>query len=86
MAEQGFAGFVTGSWQGLLAPAGTPAAVIERLHDEFGKALAAKDVKERLLAQGAEARPMNNQQFSEFLRTDTAKWVQLVKETGIHAE
>ena len=86
VAEQGYAGFVTGSWQGLLAPAKTPPEAVARLNAEFSKALAVPDVAERMTAQGAEPRSMKPAQFAEFLRTDTARWAQLVKETGIKAE
>lgn len=86
VAEQGYPGFVTGSWQGLVAPAATPAPVVERLAVEFGRALAQPDVRERLVAQGAEPRPMRPDQLGEFLRIETTRWGQLVKETGIKAE
>jgi tripartite-type tricarboxylate transporter receptor subunit TctC len=86
VAEQGFPGFMTGSWQGLLAPAGTPPAVVARLQSEFAKALTAPEVAQRMTAQGAEPRPNSPAEFGEFLRSETAKWAQLVKETGIRAE
>lgn len=83
VAEQGFEGFMTGSWQGLLAPAGTPAAVIERLNAEFGRALTAPEVAERLTAQGAEPRPGSAAGFADFMRSETVKWGKLVREAGI---
>jgi tripartite-type tricarboxylate transporter receptor subunit TctC len=86
VAEQGFPGFMTGSWQGLLAPAGTPAPVLARLQSEFARALSAPEASQRLTAQGAEPRPMASSEFGEFLRSETSKWAQLVKETGIKAE
>jgi len=86
VAEQGFPDFMTGSWQGLLAPAGTPEAVIGRLNAEFGRALSAPDVVERLTAQGAEPRPGSSAAFGEFMRTETQKWAKLVREAGIRIE
>lgn len=86
VAESGYAGFVTGSWQGLLAAASTPKAVVERLNAEFGKALAHPEIRDRLMAQGAEPRPMAAAQFGEFLKTETVKWTQLIKEAGIKAD
>jgi tripartite-type tricarboxylate transporter receptor subunit TctC len=86
VGEQGYPGFLTGSWQGLLAPAGTPADVLARLSAEFGKALAQPDVRERLAAQGAEPMPMAPEAFAEFLRSDSAKWAQVVKDAGIRPE
>jgi tripartite-type tricarboxylate transporter receptor subunit TctC len=86
VAEQGFPGFMTGSWQGLLAPAGTPAPVVARIAAEFARALAVPEVTQRLTAQGAEPRTQSPAEFGAFIRSETAKWAQLVKETGIRAE
>ena len=86
VAESGYPGFVTGSWQGLLAAASTPPEIVAKLNAEFAKALAIPEIRDRLMAQGAEPRPMTPSQFAEFLRGDTAKWVQLAKETGIKLE
>ncbi len=86
VAESGYPGFVTGSWQGVLAAASTPPEIVARLNAEFAKALAIPEIRERLMAQGAEPRPMTSVQFAEFLRGDTAKWTQLAKETGIKLE
>lgn len=86
VSEQGYPDVVTGSWQGLLAAAGTPPEIVTRLNTEFARALASPDVRERLVAQGAEPRPMSADQFAAFLRSETIKWGQLVKETGIRAD
>jgi tripartite-type tricarboxylate transporter receptor subunit TctC len=86
VAEQGFEGFMTGSWQGLLAPAGTPAPIVDRLNAEFGRALAAPEVVERLTAQGAEPRPGPSAAFAEFMRSETVKWAKLVREAGVKIE
>lgn len=86
VAESGYPGFVTGSWQGLLASANTPADVVAKLNAEFGKALAIPEIRERLLAQGAEPRAMTSAQFTDFLKLETTKWGQLAKETGIKLE
>ena len=86
VAESGYPGFVTGSWQGLLASANTPADVVAKLNAEFGKALAIPEIRERLMAQGAEPRAMPSAQFAEFLKSETVKWGQLAKETGIKLE
>jgi len=83
VAESGYPGFLTGSFQGLFAAAKTPPEIITRLNAEFGKALAAPEMRERLMSQGAEPRPMPVAQFADFLKADGAKWAQLAKETGI---
>lgn len=86
VAESGYPGFVTGSWQGLLAAGNTPPDVVARLNTEFGKALAVPEIRERLLAQGAEPRTMTPHQFAEFLATETVKWRELARTTGIKLE
>ncbi|MBL8311803.1 MAG: tripartite tricarboxylate transporter substrate binding protein [Burkholderiales bacterium] len=86
VAESGFPGFVTGSWQGLMVAAATPKPIIDKLNAEFAKALAIPEVRERLVAQGAEPRPMSSSAFADFLKAETVKWTQLVKDTGIKAE
>lgn len=86
VAESGHPGFLTGSFQGLFAAAKTPADVVSKLNAEFGKALAIPEIRERLLAQGADPRPMPAAQFADFLKADGAKWAQLAKETGIKIE
>lgn len=86
VSESGYPGFVTGSWQGLLASANTPADIVAKLNTEFGKALAIPEIRERLMAQGAEPRAMPSAQFAEFLKSETVKWGQLAKETGIKLE
>ncbi|MEI7446427.1 MAG: tripartite tricarboxylate transporter substrate binding protein [Burkholderiales bacterium] len=86
VAELGFPGFMTGSWQGVLAPAGTPPAVVARIAAEFERALAVPEVAQRLAAQGAEPRTGPPAEFGAFLKADAERWAQLVKETGIKAE
>jgi len=86
VAESGYPSFVTGSWQGLLAAGATPAETINKLNAEFAKALAIPEIRDRLLAQGAEPRAMAPHQFAEFLGADTAKWRALAKATGIKLE
>ena len=86
VAESGYTGFVTRSWQGLLAAGKTPPEMIAKLNAEFSKVLAIPEIRERLLAQGAEPRTMPSAQFAEFLKNETSKWGQLAKETGIKLE
>lgn len=86
VAESGYPGFITGSWQGLVAAANTPPDIVARLNAEVIKALANTEIRERLTSQGADPRPMTSAQFGEFLKAETAKWIALVKETGIKLE
>ena len=86
VAESGYPGFITGSWQGLVAAANTPPDIVARLNAEVIKTLAIPEIHERLTSQGADPRPMTAAQFGEFLKAETAKWIALVKETGIKLE
>ena len=79
-------GFLTGSFQGLLAPAGTPKAVIDKLHAEIQRIAAMPDVKERLITLGAEPSAMTPDQFAQWLRTEIPAMAKIVKEEKITAE
>ncbi|WP_265922947.1 Bug family tripartite tricarboxylate transporter substrate binding protein [Cupriavidus nantongensis] len=70
------------SWFGMLAPAGTPPEVIQRVQQEVAKALGAPAVRERLQAQGAEPIGNTPEQFAAFIRAETAKWAKVVKDSG----
>lgn len=86
IAEAGVPGYETGIWLGLMAPAGTPRPVLERLNTEVVKVLNAADVKEAWGKQGAQTIPMSIEQFDKFLREDIAKWAGVVKATGMKVE
>jgi tripartite-type tricarboxylate transporter receptor subunit TctC len=73
-------------WVALLAPAGTPKAVVDRLNAEALKALASPEVKERLAVLGAEPMPMAPAAFDAFLRSETARMADVVKAAGIKAQ
>ncbi len=75
-------GFDASSWFGLLAPAGTPADIINRIQQETAKALATPVLKERLLAQGAIPSGMTPAQFAAYIAAETKKWAQVVKVSG----
>ena len=73
-------------WVALLAPAGTPKAVVDRLNAEALKALASPEVKEKLAVLGAEPMPMSPSAFDAFLRAETARIAEIVKAAGIKAQ
>jgi tripartite-type tricarboxylate transporter receptor subunit TctC len=79
VAEQGLPGFNVASWFGIMAPANTPAAIVQRLHGEIAKITGTAEMKNFLLSQGAEPMPMDPPKFSEFLRAETEKWGKVVK-------
>ena len=70
------------SWFGLLAPAGTPADVVQRIQQETAKALALPAVKDRMLSQGAIPGGMTPAAFAKFIDAETQKWAQVVKASG----
>jgi tripartite-type tricarboxylate transporter receptor subunit TctC len=75
-------GYEASSWFGLLAPAGTPKDVVDRVQQETAKALATPAMKERLLAQGAIPSGMSSAEFSRLIADETAKWAKVVKASG----
>ena len=75
-------GYEASSWFGLLAPAGTPKDVVDRVQQETAKALATAAMKERLLAQGAIPSGMTSAEFARFIGAETAKWARVVKVSG----
>ena len=82
MAEAGVPGFDISTWFGLLAPAGTPPAVIEKWNVDVTKILSAPEMRERLAAQGAEAAPDSPAEFAQFIARELAKYAPIVKASG----
>jgi tripartite-type tricarboxylate transporter receptor subunit TctC len=82
IAESGFPGFEANTWYGLLAPAGTPSPVISRLNNEVNRALASKEVRERLASEGGDVLGGSPAQFAAFLAAEHAKWERVVRESG----
>jgi tripartite-type tricarboxylate transporter receptor subunit TctC len=86
IAESGYPGFDASTWYGLLAPAGTPVPVISRLNSEVNRALATKEVRERLASEGGETLGGSPAQFAAFLAAEHAKWGRIVRESGAKVE
>jgi tripartite-type tricarboxylate transporter receptor subunit TctC len=82
VAEAGVPGYEATIWLGLMAPAGTPRPVLEKLNAEVNKVLAKPDVKESWTKQGAEPMGMTIDEFDRFLRADIVKWEKIVKLSG----
>jgi tripartite-type tricarboxylate transporter receptor subunit TctC len=78
----GLAGFETGSFQGIVAPAGTPPEIVAKLHATITKILATPDMQDRLTKAGAETRPGTPAEFGRFIRDELARWAKVVKESG----
>jgi tripartite-type tricarboxylate transporter receptor subunit TctC len=76
-------GFLTGSWQGLLAPAGTPAPIIDKLNAEVLKIMKMPEVKEALKTAGADPAPMTSQEFTRWLQNEVQGSAKVIKENNI---
>ena len=86
VAEAGVPGYEAVIWLGLMAPAGTPRPVLDRLSSEIVKVVNAADVKENWTRQGAVPMGMTPDQFERFVREDIEKWSKLVKDTGMKVD
>jgi tripartite-type tricarboxylate transporter receptor subunit TctC len=86
IAEAGVPGYEAVQWYGVLAPAGTPRPIVDRLHAEVVKALQQPDVKERLAHDGAEGVGSSPEEFARYLKSETDKWAKVVKAAGIRAD
>jgi tripartite-type tricarboxylate transporter receptor subunit TctC len=82
IAESGYPGFEVHAFFGVLAPAGTPAPIVERLSADFAAVMQLPDVRERFAAQSAEVNVLGPQPFGEFLVAQREKWADLVKRSG----
>jgi tripartite-type tricarboxylate transporter receptor subunit TctC len=82
VAEAGLPGYEATIWLGLMAPAGTPRPILEKLNSEINKLLNAPEVKETWAKQGAVPMGMTIDQFDKFLREDIVKWEKIVKISG----
>ncbi|MGC3985863.1 MAG: tripartite tricarboxylate transporter substrate binding protein [Pseudorhodoferax sp.] len=83
IAESGYPGFEASVWYGLVAPAGTPPAVLAKLQAELQKALATREVRERMTSVGGEVTPGSSAQFAALVRSERERYQKLVNETGI---
>jgi tripartite-type tricarboxylate transporter receptor subunit TctC len=85
-AEAGVPGYESIGWFGAVAPARTPAPIIERLNAEMAAALAAPDVRERMLAAGVEPLTDTPQEFAAFIHAENRKWARVIKSAKIKVE
>ncbi|MDB5921403.1 MAG: hypothetical protein JWN13_339, partial [Betaproteobacteria bacterium] len=86
IAEAGVPGYDSSNWWGLLAPAKTPPAVVERLRVEVAKILATAEVQKKFEGQGAETVKITAEEFGKLIKVEMVKWGKVVKEAGIKAE
>ncbi|HKA42176.1 MAG TPA: tripartite tricarboxylate transporter substrate binding protein [Burkholderiales bacterium] len=86
MIESGIPGYETTQWNGFLAPAATPAAIVTRLNGTLAKSAQAPDVRERLAALGVEPFPSSPDEFSRFIAAEIVKWGEIIKASGAKVE
>ncbi len=81
-AESGLPGFEAGIWNGVMAPANTPPAVIEKLHAVIAKIIQSADTRERILGMGADPVISTPADFSAFIAAELKKWTKVIKDSG----
>jgi tripartite-type tricarboxylate transporter receptor subunit TctC len=86
LAEAGVPGYEAVIWLGILAPAGTPRAIVEKLNGEITKIVSAPDMKESWARQGAVPMTMTTDAFAKYIRDDIEKWARIVKISGAKAD
>jgi len=86
IAEAGVPHYEFTSWFGMLAPAGTPAPIVQKLNTEIGNSLRSADLRQRMLLDGADIIGGSPQDFGAYLKSETAKWAKVIREARIPAE
>jgi tripartite-type tricarboxylate transporter receptor subunit TctC len=86
VSESGVPGFETGSWQGILAASASPRAALDRLSADIARILNVPEMREYLARQGAEVSTMTPEQLSAWMKTEVAKWAEVVRKGGIKLE
>jgi tripartite-type tricarboxylate transporter receptor subunit TctC len=86
MDETVLPGLEVNSWYGLCAPAGTPAAILEKIHADLNAVLRTPEIQQRLRDVVVEVAPTSPQEFAEFMRVETARWARVIKAAGIPQE
>ena len=84
--ESGIPGFTADTWTGVLAPRGTPPAIVNRLHAEVVKMVKDTDMKERLLGLGADPVGNTPEQFRTLIQNEINKWTRVIRTVGIKEE
>jgi len=86
ISESGYPGFEVKGWNGLLAPAKTPAAVVSALHRQSVNALAQPDIRAKLDSLGLEAIGNSPEQFAAVIKSELPKWSKVIRDAGIKAD
>ncbi len=86
VSEAGVKGFEAIEWNGAMLPAGTPPAIVRRVHQALAKALAIPAMQERIIGVGAEPVGSSPEEFTAFLKSEFAAWAKVIREVGITVE
>ena len=86
IAEQGYPGFESYNWNGVLAPAGTPKPIVARIHEVIARQLATPEAQELYLSQGHEPGGDGPEEYAAFIRAETEKWARVARAAGIKPE
>ena len=86
IAESGYPGFETVGWAGFLAPAGTPKEITTKINAEIVKILSTNEIKDRFVALGAELLSSSPEEFGAYIKSETAKWGKVIKDSGAKAD
>jgi tripartite-type tricarboxylate transporter receptor subunit TctC len=86
LAESGLPGFETGSWQGVVAPPGTPREIVARLNGEIARIAGTPEMRDNLARQGAEVRTNSPEEFAAFIRSEMTRWAKVVKDANVKIE
>jgi len=86
VAEAGVPGYASGSWTGVLAPAGTPRNIVTKLNAELVKGLRSPEMRDWFAKGGAEPVANTSAEFTDFIRNETAKWAKVIKAANIQAD
>jgi tripartite-type tricarboxylate transporter receptor subunit TctC len=85
-AEAGFADFDVTTWYGILAPAGTPRPIIQRLNAELTKMMQAPEIRERLAAMGTDPLTSTPEELGAYIKQEMARWGDVIRKANLHAE
>ena len=83
MLESGYPGYVVTSWYGVCTNAGTPSSVLDKLHGDLTAVLRAPEVQQRLGEMMVDVAPTSRDEFAQFIRSESARWAQVIKAAGI---
>jgi tripartite-type tricarboxylate transporter receptor subunit TctC len=85
-AEAGLPNFDVTTWYGILTPAGTPRPIVDRLNRELIAVMSSADMKDRLARQGTEVRTSTPDEFAAYIKSEIAKWGDVIRKAGLHAQ